>query len=350
MSLRDDDVEAVLETLRSGWLTMGPRIKAFEAAFAEWVGVPHAVAVSSGTAALHLACLAAGVAAGDRVLVPAFGSRAAARAPELCGAEAVFCDVVSPSVPVVDVVDVERRLAGGGRAVIAAHTWGHAADADLLGVVCVARGAVLVEDCRDAIGAMAGARGRHAGTVGLAGAFSLAGGRQLAVGEGGVVTTADEAVAARVRLLRSHAMTSGTWDRHRGHADTYDVVDVGFNFRLDEPRAALAASRLGHLREDLDARRRTALEWRAAVDAVEGVRACFGREDDVFSAHAAFGVLFDEAAARDRALDSLARAGLRARAHPSHADLPQSLAAAQRTVAITVDPGIAAPTVAAALG
>src|SRR4051794_30642566 len=100
--MRDTDVEAVLDTLRSGWLTMGPRIQAFELAFAEWVGMPHAIAVSSGTAGLHLACLAVGVGPGDRVLVPAFGSAAAANAPRFCGAEPVFGDVVSAQRPVLD--------------------------------------------------------------------------------------------------------------------------------------------------------------------------------------------------------------------------------------------------------
>jgi dTDP-4-amino-4,6-dideoxygalactose transaminase len=350
MTLRDDEVEAVLDTLRSGWLTMGPRIKAFEAAFAEWVGVPHAVAVSSGTAALHLACLAAGIGPGDRVLVPAFGSRAAVQVPGLCGAEAVFCDVVSPAVPVLDVVDVERRLAGGAHAVIALHTWGHAADVDLLREVCATEGAALIEDCREAIGAMVGAHGRQAGTTGFAGAFSLGDGRQLAVGEGGVVTTTDPDAAARVRLLRSHAMTSGTWDRHRGHADTYDVVDVGFNFRLDEPRAALATSRLVHLREDLEARRRTALAWRAALEGVDGVTPCFGREDDASSAHGAFGVLFDDATARDRALDALTAAGIRARALPAYADLPRAAEAARRTIALALDPAVDGAAIARALG
>src|SRR5439155_23996943 len=101
----------------------------------------------------------------------------------------------------------------------------------------------------------AGAPARQVGTYGRSGCFSFADGRQLPMGEGGMVTTGDEDVAARVRLLRAHAMTSGTWDRHRGHSDSYDVVDVGFNFRLDEPRAALGSSRLTRLREDLQDRR-----------------------------------------------------------------------------------------------
>jgi dTDP-4-amino-4,6-dideoxygalactose transaminase len=347
MSLRDEDIEAVLETLRSGWLTMGPRIQAFEAAFADWVGAPHAVAVSSGTAALHLALLAAGCEPGDRVLVPAFGSRAAADAARFCGAVPVFYDVVSPSFPGLDVVDVERRI-GDVRAIVAAHTWGHAADADLLGEVCDAHAVPLIEDCRAALGAVAAGGRRQVGTIGLAGCFSLAAGRQISVGEGGVVTTADEDVAARVRLLRAHAMTSGTWDRHRGHSDTYDVVDVGFNFRLDEPRAALATSRLARLREDLEERRAAARRLRAAAEAVPGVSVCFGREDDAFSSHGCVGLLFEDVAARDEALARLRAAGVDAVAEAALDALPRAGEAAERALQVPVgaDPAM----VAAALG
>jgi dTDP-4-amino-4,6-dideoxygalactose transaminase len=329
-ALRDEDIAAVLDTLRSGWLTMGPRIQAFEAAFAEWTGAPHAIACSSGTAALHLAMLALRLAPGERVLVPALGGRAAAAAVRNAGGEPEFCDVVSPAVPVIDVADVERRLAGA-RAVIAVHPYGHAADADLLAGLDVP----VVEDCRAALGALVGSHDRQAGTLGLAGGFSFADGRQLPMGEGGMVTTADEAVAARVRLLRAHAMTSGTWDRHRGHSDTYDVVDVGFNFRLDEPRAALGSSRLARLREDLQRRREVARAWRLAAEAA-GARPCFSAEDDAPASHGAFPVLVDDP---DRAIAALAAAGLRGRRETALAPLPHASGAAERLVVVALDDG-----------
>ncbi len=165
--MRESDVQAVLDTLRSGWLTMGPRIKAFEEAFAAYVGAEHGVAVSSGTAGMILL---------RRIL---------------------------PDAPVTE--------------------W-HSGDSPL-----------------SAIGGIEG--------TGLV--WSFADGRPLAMGEGGMVTTDDAELAAQVRLLRAHAMTSGTWDRHRGHSESYDVVDIGFNFRLDEPRAALGLAQLEHLDEDL---------------------------------------------------------------------------------------------------
>jgi dTDP-4-amino-4,6-dideoxygalactose transaminase len=349
-ALREEDIAAVLDTLRSGWLTMGPRIQAFEAEFAAWTGAPHAVACSSGTAALHLALLAERLEPGAPVLVPALGGCSAAQAVRHAGGEPVFADVVAPAVPVLDVVDVERRLAGGAAAaVVVVHAFGHGADAGLLQEVCAGAGAHLVEDARAAVGAVVGAHDRQAGTLGRSGCFSFADGRQLPMGEGGMVVTADEAVAARVRLLRAHAMTSGTWDRHRGHADSYDVVDVGFNFRLDEPRAALGSSRLRHLAADLEARRTTARAWRAALAGVEGVEPCFGPESPATSSHGAFAVLTADAAARDAALAALGGAGLTAWAEPALSELPRAAEAAERLVAVAVEPGVPAATVVSAL-
>ena len=207
--MREAEIEAVLDTLRSGWLTMGPRTQAFEAAFAAWTGAEHAVAVGSGTAAIHLALLAAGVRPGDEVSVPALGPRALAEAPAWCGATAVFCD----ADPVIEPADTPYVLAVG--------LWGRRLPDALQDHP------VLVSD-----------------VAGKAVFHSLDEGAPLAVGLGGVVTTDDEEVAARVRSLRGHALTSGTWDRHRGHSAGYDVVDIGFNYRLDEARAALALAKL----------------------------------------------------------------------------------------------------------
>jgi dTDP-4-amino-4,6-dideoxygalactose transaminase len=217
------------------------------------------------------------------------------------------------------------------------HAHGHAADAALLAELCAGAGASLIEDCRAALGAIAGTRDRQVGTIGRSGCFSFADGRQLPMGEGGMVVTGDEAVADRVRLLRAHAMTSGTWDRHRGHSDTYDVVDVGFNFRLDEPRAALGLSRLPHLSEDVEARRRLARELRAALDGVPGVTACHTLEDDASSSHGCFALLADD---RDGALAALRAAGIPARGEAAQADLPRAAEAAARLVVLPLEPGL----------
>src|SRR5262249_19896970 len=151
--MEEEDLEAVAECLRSGWLTMGPRTAAFEAAVAEWTGSPYAVAVSSGTAALHLACAALGLGPGDEVVVPAFTVLATAHAPRYAGAVPVLADVVSCDAPNLSVDDVAARITDRTRAVIGVHMCGYPADVSALRELCAARGLALIEDAAQALGA-----------------------------------------------------------------------------------------------------------------------------------------------------------------------------------------------------
>lgn len=258
--LEDEDVTAVVDALRSGWLTMGPRIEAFEKAFAEHLGVSHAIATSSCTAALHLAYLAAGVGPGDEVIVPSLTFVATANAAAYCGATPVFAEIIDRARPMLDPADVEARITPRTKAVVAVHFGGYPAPVDALAELCSERDIALLEDAAHAPAGALG--GRSLGTWGLAGAFSFFSNKVLSVGEGGLLATDDDEVAQRVRTLRSHALTSSTWDRHRGHADTYDVVDIGFNYRMDEPRAALALSRLRRLESEVEHRRRLTRAYR----------------------------------------------------------------------------------------
>ena len=194
--------------------------------------------------------------------MPAFTFVASASAIRYVGATPVLCDVVSPREFNIDPDDVARRITPRTRAVIGVHFCGYPAQAAALRALCDEHGLKLIEDCAQAIGALLDDDGRQVGTIGELGAFSFFSKKQLCVGEGGMVTTAAEDLADRVRLLRSHALTSSTWDRHRGHDPAYDIIDVGFNYRLDEPRAALGLSRLGRLPESLEARRATVREYR----------------------------------------------------------------------------------------
>ena len=312
----EEDVQAVLECLRSGWLTMGPRTSAFEQALAEFTGSPHAVTVSSGTAALHLACLAAGVGPGDEVIVPAFTFVASAAAVRYVGATPVLCDVVSPRDFNLDPEDVARRITSRTKAVIGVHFCGYPAAAEPLRALCDEHGLTLIEDCAQAIGATLD-DGRQVGTLGELGAFSFFSKKQLCVGEGGMVTSADEALASRVRLLRSHALTSSTWDRHRGHDPAYDIVEIGFNYRMDEPRAALGLSRLQRLGASIGKRRETVREYRRRLADVSGVELCFDEQAVERSSHFAFPILLADRPARDRLRDELKDAGIQTTWYPA---------------------------------
>jgi|HubBroStandDraft_3_1064219.scaffolds.fasta_scaffold110081_2 dTDP-4-amino-4,6-dideoxygalactose transaminase len=299
LAMPERDVEAVMECLRSGWLTMGPRTQAFEQALARRVGTPHAVTVSSGTAALHLAFLAAGIGPGDEVIVPAVTFVASASAVRFTGAEPVLCDVRGAHAPNIDPDDAARRMTPRTRAIVAVHFGGYPADVTALRALCDAHGLLLIEDCAQAIGARVDEDGNQVGTIGELGAFSFFSKKQLCVGEGGMVTTADESFAARVRLLRSHAMTSTTWDRHRGHDPAYDVVDIGFNYRLDEPRAALGLSRLERLDQDIASRRAIVRAYRERLQDVPGVELTFDEQEVERSSHFVFVVLLPDRETRD---------------------------------------------------
>jgi len=277
LRLEPQDLEAVAETLRSGWLTLGPRTAAFEEAFAEQLGVRHAIAVSSCTAALHLAYLAAGVGPGDEVIVPAFTFAATAAAAVYCDATPVFAEISSREQPFIDFEDVERRITSRTKAVCAVHYAGYAAPVDRLKALCDAHGIALVEDVAHAPSATL--KGRKLGTWGQSGCFSFFSNKVLSVGEGGLLCTDDDDVAAFVRSRRSHAMTSGTWDRHSGRTDTYDVVALGYNYRLDEPRAALLLSRLGRLEADIERRRELTIRYRELLSGVEGIVVPFSGDE-----------------------------------------------------------------------
>jgi dTDP-4-amino-4,6-dideoxygalactose transaminase len=269
LRLEEQDFEAVAQTLRSGWLTLGPRTAAFEEAFAAQLGARHAVAVSSCTAALHLAYLAAGVGPGDEVIVPSFTFAATANAAIYCGATPVFAEIVSRERPSLDPADVTERITPRTKAVCVVHYAGYAADVQRLKELCDTHGIALIEDVAHAPSASCG--GRKLGTWGLAGAFSFFSNKVLSVGEGGLLCTDDDEVAAFARSRRSHAMTSGTWDRHNGRTDTYDVLDLGFNYRLDEPRSALLLSRLERLEREIERRRELTRRYRSLLADVEGI-------------------------------------------------------------------------------
>jgi dTDP-4-amino-4,6-dideoxygalactose transaminase len=266
LRLEPEDIRAVMEVLESGWLTLGPRTHEFEAAFAAHLGVAHAVGVSSCTAALHLAYLAAGVGPGDEVIVPSLTFAATAAAVIYCGGTPVFADILGPHDFGLDPVDVERRIGPRTKAVCAVHFAGYPAAVDRLRALCDAHGLALIEDAAHA--PSADLKGRKLGAWGRAAAFSFFSNKILSCGEGGLVATDDDDVAALARSLRSHGMTSGTWSRETRETDSYDVIGLGFNYRLDEPRSALLLSRLARLESEIERRRELTRAYRERLAGV----------------------------------------------------------------------------------
>ncbi|HWC87569.1 MAG TPA: DegT/DnrJ/EryC1/StrS aminotransferase family protein [Solirubrobacteraceae bacterium] len=307
--IEEADVLEVLSCLRGGWLTMGPRTAELELALARWLAVSHAVALSTGTAAFLLACRTVAIAGGE-VIVPALARAAVAQAVNAAGGHLVLADVVSPEEPILDHRDVERRITRRTRAVVVSHPWGYPADATALRALCDANGLALIEDATAALGAVLADDPRAVGTIGEVGCFSLASGRQVGVGAGGVLVSDDEAITDRARTLRSHALTSTTWERHRGHAETYDVVDIGFNFRIDEPRAVLALAHLPRLEGEVQARRTADGRYREHLRSVPKLAPCFDEGRGDRASPLAFPLLARDATARIAVADRLARDGV----------------------------------------
>lgn len=303
--ISEEDISAVLECLTEGWLTMGPRTQAFEAAIGEMYGVQHAIAVSSCTAALHLALLGAGVSEGDEVLVPAMTFVAGAAAVRYCGATPVFVESRGPDDLNIDPEDAASLVGPSTRAVLATHWMGYSCDLAPLERLCDEHGLSLIEDCAQSIAARS-TDGRLTGTVGRAGCLSFFSKKQLCVGEGGMILTSEETIAEKARSLRSHAMTSVTWDRHRGYAESYDVVDVGFNFRLDETRAALGLSRLTRLGSDLERRRALVRRYRARLAGTPVIGIPWSDAEVERATHFGFPILLETASERTRVERELA--------------------------------------------
>lgn len=258
-SLDERETAAVVEVLKSRWLTMGEVTQRFERAFAEMTGARHAFAVTNCTAALHIANLALGIGSGDEVICPALTFVATANATRYTGANVAFADCISETDLTVDPDDLEGRITPSTRAISVMHYAGFPCDMDRIMEIARSRGLKVIEDCAHSPLAwtrLAGGEKRFLGTIGDIGCYSFFGNKNMTTGEGGMITTNDDELASRIRLLRSHGMTTLTYDRHKGHASGYDVVALGYNYRIDEIRSALGIVQLEKLEANNEARRR----------------------------------------------------------------------------------------------
>lgn len=251
--------ELVAKVLASGQLAAGPRVEAFERAFASFVGARYAVATSSGTAALHVALLAAGIGPGDRVITTPFTFAATANAILLCGAEPAFVDI-DPRTLNISPADVARAARDQRvRAVLVVHLYGLPCEMDPILETVRARHLVLIEDCAQAHGATY--RGRHVGTFGLAGAFSFYATKNMTTGEGGMIVTQDEELARQARALINH-----------GSVIRYRHETLGYNYRMSEIGASLGLTQLEKLTAFNLARRRNAGYYYRALSGLPWLR------------------------------------------------------------------------------
>ncbi len=267
-SIDENDIQAVVETLRSEWLTTGPKVAEFEGAFAARIGTKHAVSFSSGTAALHAAAFTAGLKPGDEAITSPLTFVATANCVLYQGATPVFADV-SPDTLNLDPEQAASRVTPRTRAIFPVDYAGHPADLDAIRQMAERKGLVVIEDACHALGAEY--RGRWVGSLAHMTVFSFHPIKHLTTGEGGMVTTDNPGSAETLRRFRNHGISSNARQRQTAGQWYYEMVLLGFNYRLTDIACALGIQQLGKLETNLARRRQIAARYTAAFRQVRGV-------------------------------------------------------------------------------
>lgn len=289
------EAEAVERVLESGFLTQGPRAAEFESLVASRVASAHAFAVSSATTGLHLTLDALGVGAGDEVIIPDFSFPATANAVVQLGAVPVFVDI-DPATFNIDPALIDDAVTDRTKAIMPVHAFGLTADMDPINAIAQQRGLPVLEDAACALTATY--HGRQAGSLGTAGVFSFHPRKIITTGEGGMITTDDDALADRLRVLRTHGAVRGPL--------YMDFVDAGYNYRLSDVHAAIGIAQMAKLDEIFEARQRLAGELGALLADVEGVRAPVV-PDGLTHSFQSYVVLLDDRIDRDAVIVEMKR-------------------------------------------
>ena len=303
-----EEKAALAAVIESGWVTMGDRVREFEQAFARLHEAEDSIAVGSCTAALHLILHALGIGPGDEVLVPSLTFVATANGVLYVGARPVFVDIELPEVPLMSLDEAEASCTARTKAVILVHFGGYLADRDAWQAFARRRGLLLIEDAAHAPGLPT------VGTFGEAAAFSFYGNKNMTTGEGGAIIAHSRSLRETIRQARSHGMTSGTRQRLDSRSPDYDVTMLGFNFRMDELRAALGLVQLKKLPEWNDIRRRLSLRYRQLIaEHCPSVIVPFA--DPWPSAHHLMPVVLPSAVSRQTVIDRLRKRGIQTTVH-----------------------------------
>ncbi len=309
--IEDEDIAAVVEALRADYLTTGPKVGAFERAFASFCGAKEAVAVNSGTAALHAAMRAIGIKAGDEVIVPAITFAASANAVVYEGGTPVFADV-EPDTLLIDAASVARKITPRTRAIVTVDYAGQPADYATLRELARAHGLYLIADACHAPGGSF--KGRPVGTLGDISCFSFHPVKHLTTCEGGMCVTDDAALASHMRRFRNHGIDSDHARREQAGTFRYDMVELGYNYRLPDVQCALGLAQLRRLPTWLHERRKVAALYARAFSSVPHARPLAVRDDREHAFHL-YVIRLSEDIDRDRAFATLRAQGIGANVH-----------------------------------
>jgi perosamine synthetase len=307
------DIKAVVEALSSRWLTTGPQVSAFEKAFAAHCNAAEGAAVNSGTAALHCAMRSTGVQSGDEVIVPALTFAASANAAIYEGGVPVFADVEAETL-LIDVASVAAKITAKTRAIVAVDFAGQPADYDALRELAKTRNIALIADACHAPGATY--KGRMTGTLADISCFSFHPVKHLTTCEGGMAVTDSAEMAAHMRRFRNHGIDSDYRTREQSGVHSYDIVELGYNYRLSDIQCALGLAQLSHLAEWVAARQAIAAQYDSQFAGIAGITPLKVHADRTHAYHL-YVVKLDQAVDRDRVYSHLRAAGIGANVHYS---------------------------------
>jgi perosamine synthetase len=272
-ALGEEEARAPFESIRSGWVTQGPKVAEFEKAVASYVGAKHGIATTSCTTGLHLALVAAGIGEGDEVIVPSFTFIASPNSILYTGAKAVFCEI-DPRTFNIDPNDIEKRITKKTKAIMPIDQIGLACDIDAVNDIAKKHGIDVVEDAAPAIGE--DYKGRKVGGNAHQTVFSFHPRKVITTGEGGMITTNDDALADRARKLRAHGMSVSDLDRHKADRVIIEEYnDLGFNYRMTDIQASIGLVQLSRLDELLRIRRTKAQRYNEELAEVKGIEVPF---------------------------------------------------------------------------
>lgn len=314
LNFDEKEANAAAETIKSGWISTGPKCAELEQMFVEMFHVGYAVSMSNCTDALHLACLVCGIGAGDEVLCPSLTFAASANCIRYVGATPVFCDIVGPNHINIDPADIERKITAKTKGIVVVHMGGFPARMDEIMAIARKHNLKVIEDACH--GPLSEYKGKKLGTIGDCAAFSFFSNKNISTGEGGMFITNNKEMAEKARLLRSHGMTTMSYQRAAGHATAYDIVELGYNFRLDDIRASIAIEQLKKLPADLEKRIEVRKRYVDGLSKVKGIVVPFADSTEFTSNYIMPVVLLDSTKEkRDHIRDCMHAVGIQTSVH-----------------------------------
>lgn len=306
--------DAVVETVRSKWISTGPKNAEFEKKFAEMLGARHAVALTNCTVALHMALLLNDVGPGDEVICPSLTFVATVNAIRYVNAIPVFADVRSMEDLTLDPDDIEKKITPRTKAIMLMHYGGFACDMNRIMTMAEKHNLNIIEDACH--GPLSEYEGRKLGTFGSFGCFSFFSNKNISTGEGGMIITNDDALFEKAKLIRSHGMTSLSFDRAKGHSTEYDVIELGYNYRMDDIRASIGIVQLDKLQKDLEIRAELRARYEKNLEGIKEITIPF-KGYKYFTSNYIFPIVLNSSTVekRDQVRGHLAAAGIQTSVH-----------------------------------